>query len=62
MNDLIPTLDEDIDIAIDNAYGTAESWVERRLVDMRDSIRDEPVKSVLIAGAIGAVIGRFFLR
>lgn len=62
MNTLIPTINDDIDIAVDRTYGTAESWVERRLVDLRDSIRDEPVKSVLIAGAIGALLGRIFLR
>ena len=61
MNKLTPATD-DIDIAVDNTYGSAESWVERRLVDLRDSIREDPVKSVLVAAVVGAIVGRFFLR
>jgi ElaB/YqjD/DUF883 family membrane-anchored ribosome-binding protein len=66
MNMLDPVVDQDIEVAgdddfIDDTYNTAESWVERRLVDARDTIREEPIKTVLIAAAIGAVLGRIFL-
>ena len=51
-----------IEPAVDDGYGTSESWAERRIVDLRDAIRREPIKTSLIAMAIGAVLGRIFLR
>lgn len=62
MNMVDPELDAEVEAAIEDAYGTAESWFERRLVDVRDSIREEPIKTTLIAMVIGAVLGRIFLR
>lgn len=62
MSMMDPTLDEDVEISIDDAYLTAESWLERRLVDTRDAIREEPIKTVLIATVIGAILGRILLR
>jgi hypothetical protein len=62
MNTIDPALDEEVEAAIEDAYGPAESWLERRLVDVRDTIREEPIKTTLIAMAIGAVLGRFFWR
>lgn len=57
--------DEDLEDAqdtLDEATDTAESWVEQKLLDIRASARDEPVKTLAIAAAIGAVIGALFLR
>lgn len=53
---------EDRETAFEDGYGPAESWAERRLVDLRDRIRDEPIKTTLIAMAIGALLGRVLLR
>lgn len=52
----------DLEAPFDQGYGTAESWAERRLVDLRDAVREEPIKTTLIAMAAGALLGRIFLR
>jgi len=62
MNMMDAAEDRDAGIAIEDAYGGAESWIERRLVDARDAIREEPIKTVLIAAAVGAILGRIVLR
>ena len=57
--------DEDIEDAqdtLDDTLDSAESWLEQKLIDVRNSARDEPVKTLAIAAAIGAVIGAIFLR
>ena len=46
----------------DEAAQTAESWIEQKLIDVRASARDEPLKTLAIAAAIGAVFGALFLR
>lgn len=53
---------QDIEVDLDETYGVAESWLERRLVDVRDAMRDEPIKTTLIAMVAGALLGRIFLR
>ena len=62
MNMMDAAEDRDAGIAIEDGYGGAESWIERRLVDARDAIREEPIKTVLIAAAVGAILGRIVLR
>lgn len=57
--------DEDIEEAeatFEDTLDTAESWIEQKLIDVRNSARDEPIKTLAIAAAVGAVIGAIFLR
>jgi ElaB/YqjD/DUF883 family membrane-anchored ribosome-binding protein len=57
--------DEDVEGTQETLDGTldrAESWLEQKLVDVRYSARDEPIKTLAIAAAVGAVIGAIFLR
>ena len=57
--------DEDIEEAeatFEETLDTAESWIEQKLIDVRNSARDEPIKTLAIAAAVGAVIGAIFLR
>ncbi|BCW87945.1 hypothetical protein sos41_10770 [Alphaproteobacteria bacterium SO-S41] len=53
---------EDAEDTFEETLDTAESWIEQKLVDVRNSARDEPIKTLAIAAAIGAVIGAIFLR
>ena len=53
---------EDAEETVDEASEAAESWIEQKLIDVRASARDEPLKTLAIAAAIGAVFGALFLR
>ena len=43
-------------------YDSAESWLERKIADTRDAVREEPIKMLAIAAGVGAVLGAIFLR
>lgn len=43
-------------------WDSAESWLERKVADTRDAVREEPIKMLAIAAGIGALLGAIFLR
>lgn len=57
-----PDAADDFDDDVIEVYDTAESWLERKVADTRDAVREEPIKMLAIAAGIGALIGAVFLR
>lgn len=53
---------EDAQETLEDTLDPAESWLEQKLIDVRNSARDEPIKTLAIAAAVGAIIGAIFLR
>ena len=53
---------DDFEDDVVDIYDSAESWLERKIADTRDVVREEPIKMLAIAAGIGALIGAVFLR
>lgn len=54
------SISDDVEARLTEVYEGAESWAEEKLEVTRERIRGEPIKSVLIAAAVGALIARLF--
>lgn len=61
-NDDADDLIDDVEDEVVEVYDTAESWMERKIADTRDAVREEPIKMLAIAAGVGAILGALFLR